>query len=228
MDEDCADFTITNEDPVDEETAKFDAIVGALEELLASEAFAARQAAFLRRHCDVFEDTEENKLEYTTLFDEYTSALEDAMETSLGAAVEGFDMTEFAEMLAKREGTGELDGDAFDLLMTLSSFDAFKELMLAYKAEKHGVGVFAEGEGEGGGGLGGLGVEGVGGGAFAVGGGGLNIGSVADGAEGASFSVGVSVSPAKEREEEMLDGDERPDLDDGLVITRGPGGEEGP
>jgi ADP-ribosylation factor 2-binding protein len=112
--------------------------------------------------------------------------------------------------------------------MTLSSFDAFKELMLAYKAEKHGVGVFAEGEGEGGGGLGGLGVEGVGGGAFAVGGGGLNIGSVADGAEGASFSVGVSVSPAKEREEEMLDGDERPDLDDGLVITRGPGGEEGP
>jgi len=26
----------------------------------------------------------------------------------------------------------------------------------------------------------------------------------------------------------MLDGDERPDLDDGLVITRGPGGEEGP
>jgi hypothetical protein len=32
------------------------------------------------------------------------------------------------------ERADELYGDVFDLLMTLSSFDAFKELMLSYKA----------------------------------------------------------------------------------------------
>ena len=42
-------------------------------------------------------------------------------------------MAEFSGMLEHRKD--ELYGDVFDLLMTLSSFDAFKELMLAYKAE---------------------------------------------------------------------------------------------
>ena len=41
-------------------------------------------------------------------------------------------MAEFSGMLEHRKD--ELYGDVFDLLMTLSSFDAFKELMLAYKA----------------------------------------------------------------------------------------------
>ena len=46
--------------------------------------------------------------------------------------MEGFSMAEFSGMLEHRKD--ELYGDVFDLLMTLSSFDAFKELMLAYKA----------------------------------------------------------------------------------------------
>lgn len=42
----------------------------------------------------------------------------------------------------------ELYGDVFDLLMTLSSFDAFKELMLSYKAQEEAA---AGGGGSGGG-----------------------------------------------------------------------------
>jgi ADP-ribosylation factor 2-binding protein len=137
MDE--CEFEITStEGPVDAETQKFDAIIGALEDLLMSDGFAEAQAQFCRAKCDVFEDTEENKLEYTPIFDEYTETLEDKMMGHLDRSVEGFDATEFFDMMESREG--QLDGDVFDLLMTLTSFEAFKELMLDYKREAEGEG----------------------------------------------------------------------------------------
>ena len=141
-DEDAMDeceFEITStEGPVDAETQKFDTIIGALEDLLMSDGFSERQAEFCRAKCHVFEDTEENKLEYTSIFDEYTETLEAAMMGHLDESVEGFDAAEFFDMLEQREG--QLDGDVFDLLMTLTSFEAFKELMLDYKREADGVG----------------------------------------------------------------------------------------
>ena len=144
MDE--CEFEITStEGPVDAETQKFDTIIGALEDLLMSDGFSRRQAEFCRAKCHVFEDTEENKLEYTSIFDEYTETLEAAMMGRLDESVEGFDAAEFFDMLEQREG--QLDGDVFDLLMTLTSFEAFKELMLDYKREADGVGgVGDEGE----------------------------------------------------------------------------------
>ena len=197
MDE--CEFEITStEGPVDAETQKFDAIIGALEDLLMSDGFAEAQAQFCRAKCDVFEDTEENKLEYTPIFDEYTETLEDKMMGHLDRSVEGFDATEFFDMMESREG--QLDGDVFDLLMTLTSFEAFKELMLDYKRE-------AEGEG------------GAERGATDDGNGGLAGGNIF----GLGLGAGFSVAPAPAVGEEQLDGDERPDLDDSLVITPGPG-----
>ena len=116
----------------------------------------------------------------------------------LDESVEGFDAAEFFDMLEQREG--QLDGDVFDLLMTLTSFEAFKELMLDYKREADCVGgVGDEGEGEGG-----------------EAGEGKNI-------VGLGLGMGFSVAPAPAVGEEQLDGDERPDLDDSLIITPGPG-----
>lgn len=197
MDE--CEFEITStEGPVDAETQKFDTIIGALEDLLMSDGFSRRQAEFCRAKCHVFEDTEENKLEYTSIFDEYTETLEAAMMGHLDESVEGFDAAEFFDMLEQREG--QLDGDVFDLLMTLTSFEAFKELMLDYKREADCVGgVGDEGEGEGG-----------------EAGEGKNI-------VGLGLGMGFSVAPAPAVGEEQLDGDERPDLDDSLIITPGPG-----
>ena len=198
MDE--CEFEITStEGPVDAETQKFDAIIGALEDLLMSDGFAEAQAQFCRAKCDVFEDTEENKLEYTPIFDEYTETLEDKMMGHLDRSVEGFDATEFFDMMESREG--QLDGDVFDLLMTLTSFEAFKELMLDYKREAEGEGGAERGAtDDGNGGLAG------GGNIFGLG-----------------LGAGFSVAPAPAVGEEQLDGDERPDLDDSLVITPGPG-----
>ena len=43
-----------------------------------------------------------------------------------------------AESLEAREGTEALEGEVFELA-TLSSFEAFKELMLSYKAQEEGA-----------------------------------------------------------------------------------------
>ena len=139
-DDACEDaFEIGPAPDQDEATMKFDAIVGALEAFMMEDDFASTQAAFCRAECAIFEDTDENKLEYTPIFERYTDALETAIEAHLASAVPGFDMLEFAEMLEARRETEALDGDAFELLATLSDFDAFKELMLAHKAEREAL-----------------------------------------------------------------------------------------
>lgn len=55
------------------------------------------------------------------------------MTTHLSAAVEGFDLAEFVGMLTARKD--ELDGEVFDMMLTLTEFESFKELMLSYKQE---------------------------------------------------------------------------------------------
>ena len=45
---------------------------------------------------------------------------------------------------------------------------------------------------------------------------------------GLGLGAGFSVAPAPAVGEEQLDGDERPDLDDSLVITPGPGADSPP
>ena len=181
MDE--AEFEIPPSDAADDETRRFDAIIGALEDFMMHEDFAETQAAFCRERCAVFEDTDENKLEYTPIFDEYTAALETAIDAHLTETIEGFDMMTFAEMLEAREGTEELEGEVFELLATLSSFEAFKELMLSYKAQAEGA---ADGSG-------------------------LDLGV------GLGFSVSVTAAPVVG--DEQTDGEERPDLDDAVVVV---------
>jgi ADP-ribosylation factor 2-binding protein len=205
---------------------KFDAIVGALEAFMMEDDFASTQAAFCRAECAVFEDTDENKLEYTPIFERYVDALETAIEAHLASAVPGFDMLEFAEMLEARRETEALDGDAFELLATLSDFDAFKELMLAHKAEREArdardsaglsvgsVGSVGDGDGDDGGDgsasnrhrRGGLLELGVG--------------------VGFGVSAEAAAAPAAGTDEQT-DGEERPDLDDALIVTNaGAGGE---
>ena len=147
------------------------------------EDFAATQAAFCREHCAVFEDTEENRLEYTPIFEEYTAALETAIDAHLTETVEGFDIVAFAESLGRARVREALEGEVFELLATLSSFEAFKELMLSYKAQEEGA---ADGSG-------------------------LDL--------GVGLGFGVSVAAAPVVGDEQTDGEERPDLDDAVVVT---------
>jgi ADP-ribosylation factor 2-binding protein len=99
-----------------------------------SDDFEKLQREFGVANCHNFEEEAgENKLVYTELFEKYSDLLEAAITDHLSAAVEGFDLMELVGMLNARKD--ELDGEVFDMMLTLTDFEAFKELMLAYKAE---------------------------------------------------------------------------------------------
>lgn len=111
---------------------RFDEVVGALEELLLEDEFTALQSAYLRRHCHEFDDTDENKLAYTSIFDGYVERMETFIDAYLTKRVPDFDMRAFLEECEVR-GEEQLAGDAFDVLTSMSDFGEFKQLMLAEK-----------------------------------------------------------------------------------------------
>ena len=89
------------------------------------------QTTLLEDHCHHFEPGEENKLVYTTVFEEYTAAIEKLIESELDRMITGFDMEAFlAELAGRRE---ELDGDVFEMLFTLTDFAAFKDLFVSFR-----------------------------------------------------------------------------------------------
>ena len=99
----------------------------------ADEGFKTLQDQFCTRHCGVFENTDENKLEYTRIFESYVRMIESFVTESLSAQLPGFRMEEFLAMLQAREG--QLEGDVFELLYSLGDFAIFKDLILSYKPE---------------------------------------------------------------------------------------------
>ena len=111
----------------------FDAVLTELEVLMMDEELNARVDAFTREHCMKFDAGDENKLEYTSLFAEYTGMVEAYIEERVGASVASFDMASFCATLSERAQSddGLLDQPAFEMLVSYSDFDAFKQLMLS-------------------------------------------------------------------------------------------------
>ena len=70
------------------------------------------------------------------LFQEYSTLIETFIDVSLTEKLDGFSMDEFQELLEEHEG--EICGDIFDLLLSLSDFQEFKDTMLSYKAAAQG------------------------------------------------------------------------------------------
>ncbi|GMH59268.1 hypothetical protein TrRE_jg2560 [Triparma retinervis] len=122
-----------------EEDVLFDTIVGALENVLMDEDFNDMQSSFCFKHCGVFEDTEESKLVYTSLFSEYTELIEGYIIERLTSEVPSFTMDAFGSMLGERQD--EITGDVFDMLMSFTDFSEFKDLMLSYKSQAEGSGL---------------------------------------------------------------------------------------
>ena len=80
------------------------------------------QMSLLQRHCHLFDPADtadsENKLEYTEVFDEYTSKVEDFIGRELGRRIRGFDMKAFL----RGEGIPKYYLDAFDWYQSWKSF----------------------------------------------------------------------------------------------------------
>ena len=98
--------------------------------------FQLSQDQFCMEHCDKFFNDDENRLEYTPLFEQYAELIETFIAEKLSARIDGFSMEEFQEMLEDRRD--QICGDIFDLLLSLSDFSEFKDLMLSFKSQKAG------------------------------------------------------------------------------------------
>merc|ERR1719453_2167724 len=114
--------------------ARFDAAVGALGEIVFAEDFQKMIATFCKEHSSIFEDTEENKLEYMPIFKKYSAMIESHLEKRLKEAVPGFDMDAFTKDLVARED--EVDVEIFELLGSMGDFTNFKAQMLSFKNDR--------------------------------------------------------------------------------------------
>ncbi|MGH0162337.1 UNVERIFIED_CONTAM: hypothetical protein FKN15_049505 [Acipenser sinensis] len=118
--------------------ATFDTVVGYLEDIMMGDEFQHLQRNFMEKHYLEFEDSEENKLSYTPIFNEHIDLLEKYIEQQLIERMPGFSMTAFTTSLQQHKD--EIAGDIFDMLLTFTDFLAFKEMFLDYRAEKEGRG----------------------------------------------------------------------------------------
>ena len=97
------DFEMVNSGTGNEDDDYFDQVCGCLQELLMDPEFDAMQKQFSTQNCMKFEATEENKLIYTTIFNEYTNTIEAYINTQLSEMIEGFSMDRFIALLETRK-----------------------------------------------------------------------------------------------------------------------------
>ncbi|ORX58541.1 ADP-ribosylation factor-like protein 2-binding protein-like protein [Piromyces finnis] len=131
---------ITYESKYSSKDEKFDTTIGAIEDIILDDEFTTLQEKFFKENCEEFEDTEENKLIYTEIFNDYTEKIEQYLEKKLKEKFSWFDMTEFLMMLNQRDEE-DMFGDVFDILTSLGDFNSFKEMIIAYKKERNGEGI---------------------------------------------------------------------------------------
>ncbi|XP_055994222.1 ADP-ribosylation factor-like protein 2-binding protein [Sorex fumeus] len=79
--------------------AEFDAVVGYLEDIIMDDEFQLLQRNFMDKYYQEFEDTEENKLTYTPIFNAYISLVEKYIEQQLVERILGFKMAAFTTTL---------------------------------------------------------------------------------------------------------------------------------
>jgi len=113
------------------EDNEFDLAVGALEEVMMDSEFESTQTEFFARYAPQFEDSEENKIEYTGIFNEYTRVVEGTLENLLARKMPGFNMRQFERMIGERKD--QISGEIFEMLLSFTDFQEFKEQILAYK-----------------------------------------------------------------------------------------------
>lgn len=61
------------------EDEDFDQIVGCLQEIVLEPAFEKNQNLFFKKNCHIFEDSEENKIEYMEIFKTYQALIENSI-----------------------------------------------------------------------------------------------------------------------------------------------------
>ena len=118
----------------DSDNYKFDLFAEALQEIVIEDSFEKKQNDFCEKYYKVFEEKDENKLEYTNIFNEYTKTMEEFLEKELGKRVKEYKVDEFYKLLESKKF--KIDEQLLDTLLDLSEFTSFKQMMLSYKRDK--------------------------------------------------------------------------------------------
>ncbi|CAB1423474.1 unnamed protein product [Pleuronectes platessa] len=136
VDMDEENFAVSSSSATD---SAFDAVIGCIENIIMEEEFQQLQQSFMEKHYLEFDNSDENKLCYTTIFKEYVDRLEKHLEQQLMERIPDFNMNTFIELLMQHKD--EVAGDIVEMLLTFTDFMAFKEMFLEYRAEKEGQGL---------------------------------------------------------------------------------------
>ena len=118
----------------DSDNYKFDLFAEALQEIVIEDPFEKKQNDFCEKYYKIFEEKEENKLEYTKIFNEYTKTMEEFLEKELAKRVKEYKVDEFYKLLESKKF--KIDEQLLDTLLDLSEFNSFKQMMLSYKRDK--------------------------------------------------------------------------------------------
>lgn len=113
------------------EETQFDTMVGILQDILIDPQFVEMQSTFCEAHCESFEDATENKLIYTSVFNQYSTMIENFLERRLSERIEHFSMDELVRLMQENED--EIPGDIIDMLSSCLEFEEFKSFMLSFK-----------------------------------------------------------------------------------------------
>ena len=115
------EFEITNTTPSDQQ---FDEVVGLLEDIVSSDEFASLQQNFILAHCQDFSAFDELSHNTFAIFNSYQTLLEGFIRNIIGGDV----LSHFCEILPNRQE--EIDGPLFELLLSFSDFQQFREIMV--------------------------------------------------------------------------------------------------
>ena len=115
--------------------AEVERAVGLIDGIIQEDAFKAMLDDFAAKNHEVFDPTaDENKLEYTVLHQQYQQMLEAHIEGKLvDAAVDLGGFLAALPTYVESAGAHERTGAVIELLRTLDSFVAFKDMMLTAK-----------------------------------------------------------------------------------------------
>mmetsp|Transcript_49921 Transcript_49921/g.97916 ORF Transcript_49921/g.97916 Transcript_49921/m.97916 type:complete len:140 (-) Transcript_49921:187-606(-) len=122
-----------------ESSSEDEQIKDQVEEWISSQRFCRDIEKFCLQHCSCFQDTEENKLEYTHVFNEFCTLFETKLDRFLKK--KGSTREEFLEQLQQAEESDAsyvADRALLEQILAITSFEDFKVLMLQVKADSEG------------------------------------------------------------------------------------------
>ena len=107
----------------DSDNYKFDKFAEALQDIVIEDEFEKMQNDFCEKYYKIFEEKDENKLEYTKIFNEYTKTTEEFLEKELKKRVKEYNIDDFYKLLESKKF--KIDEQLLDTLLDLSEFNNF-------------------------------------------------------------------------------------------------------